>query len=296
MRHILYSMFLNDVIKSLHPKYQGIYEQHLDKTFLCANFVEIPLYYKLFTYKKNADYNLYEKLHFQKKMDVINYFVEKIQTNHYDPNIILLLYGYITHNVLDHYLETYIKNILRINNMKFNMKNYSKISSGIEAKFYEEIYKEKISKYQMPQASFDEKEFEVINEILSNIFYMRMGINVYKISYNKFMKYQKHWTKDSLGIKKTILKILDFFTKKKKYSAQSISRFKVINKKIDYLNEKKNALYLFGNYKEEKTFEELYKKAITDCYFIIHEINDVIFYQKKSKSGLETLINRFLRM
>lgn len=285
MRHILYSVFLEDCINQLDEKYQKLFTEHKDKYFLYANIIEIPAYYKLFTYQNNPDYSLYNKLHNEKHKEVINLIKSEIFENNYNTDILLLLYGYIAHIILDYYLESYIANILQINSMKNNMKNYSKISSGIEASFYQEKYDKSINNFKLNSESLylTQEVNNTINKILSEIFFSSIGIKIYQISFDKFLKYQKKWTKDPLGLKKLYLATLDLFTKRKKYSAASISKFNTINKHIDYLNKDANTWYINGNIKTEKTFNELYEKAISVCITVLNNLNEEIFYKKKQK-------------
>lgn len=293
MRHILYTMFLDDCIKKLDKKYQEVIKDEINDSFLYANIIEIPLYYKMFTYKKNPDYKLYQKLHNDKYLEVTQYLKQEIIENNYDAKTIIFLYGYITHIIFDYYLESYISNILTINKKKHTMKNYSKVSSNIENHFYFETFNKKIKTYKINQSSLklNEKTEHLINHILKDIFYSSMGISVYKISHKKFIKYQTSKF-NPLGIKKIIYGILDTFTRRKKYSSTSLIKSNKLNTKIDYLNKNKNAWYLYDTLKEDKSFEELYDKAISDSLEVINILNEEIFYMKKYKNGVSELLNK----
>ena len=144
MRHVLYSLFLEDCLEKLDTKYQNVIKDEMDDLFLYANIIEFPIYYKPFSRKNNPDYKIFEKLHTQKHLDVIEYIKTQIIEDNYNPKSLLFLYGFISHIVFDFYLESYISNILTINKIKKTTKNYSMVSANIEANFYYERTNKKI--------------------------------------------------------------------------------------------------------------------------------------------------------
>ena len=123
-----------------------------------------------------------------------------------------------------------------------------------------------------------------------------MAIKVYKISFNNFKKYSKKAKNNPLKIKSLIYKILDSFSKQKKYAISSIFKTNKIDKKIDYLNKNKAAWYLNGDIKLELSFNELYEKAMYESLNIINEINEQIFYKKKPKNIVATLLNNITKI
>ena len=123
-----------------------------------------------------------------------------------------------------------------------------------------------------------------------------MGIKVYKISFNNFKKYSKKAKNNPLKIKSLIYKILDSFSKQKKYAISSIFKTNKIDKKIDYLNKNKAAWYLNGDIKLELSFYELYEKAMYESLNIINEINEQIFYKKKPKNIVAMLLNNITKI
>ena len=71
MKQILNTIFLKDCIDSLDERYKSSINKDLTKYFSYANIFDLPLYYNLFTLKKNPDYNLYNKLHENKIIETI---------------------------------------------------------------------------------------------------------------------------------------------------------------------------------------------------------------------------------
>ena len=167
---------------------------------------------------------------------------------------------------------------------------------SLESEYYLNRFKNNIKSHiiDYKEITLEENNLNLIEEILKTVYYSSIGVEVYKISLKKFHKYTKASKVNFLGLSKPFYYILDSVTKSKKYSISSLY-IKKANKKIDYLNHNKNTCKLYNVIENYKTFDELYEKAKNDCVAIINQINDEIFYQKKTKHGLVELLNTSIK-
>ena len=122
MKHILNSMFLQETINSIDKKYKNIVTFDEEKYFMYSNLLLVPACYNLFTYKKDHDYGLVEKILYKKHYEVIDFFIKEIRENNYNSNYLLLLYSYICNICLNYQIEGYQKSKIRIKKF-YNCRN-----------------------------------------------------------------------------------------------------------------------------------------------------------------------------
>lgn len=295
MKHILKTMFLQDVINNIDEKYKTIVESNLERYFTYANIFEMTLYYNLFTYKKNPEYGLYNKINTTKHAETILFLIQLIRENNYNTNQLLTLYSYICHISLNYYIEGYqiskIKN-KKIFSQKKRMINYSRIGKYIEAQFYQDRYYTNIRDFKLDvsKLKLTDDTFEAIDELCKNIYYNSFGVKIYKKSYHKFIKYQSKNYKGLRFLHRFTAYILDLLTRSKKESAASIYNISKTPKR-DYLN-KDNILWLDGDCEMYKSFNQLYQEALTIAINLINIISSDIFYNTKSDAMIIKQINK----
>ena len=297
MKHILNQIFFTDTINQLDEKYKNIVKDYEPKYFMYANMFDATPYYKPFSFRKNADYKLYEKLHTIKHQEVIECIKDFVLENNYSMEYLLSLYSYICKIIFNYYTDSYVlAKIGKIKNCKKQMFRYSKAIKSIEAEYYYQRFNTKIKKHYIDykEINLSDENIKLLNEIFSTIYYSSIGIEVYKIGFNKFKKYTKLSKINFLGLSKPFYYTLDSLTRSKKYSISSLY-IKSSKKRKDYLNTKKATWKLYGVIEEDKSFIELYEKAKNDCVEIINAINDEIFYQKKIKFGISSLLNKYIK-
>ena len=90
MKHILNSMFLQDVITNIEDKYKDIINIDSERYFMYSNVFDLPLYYNLFSYKNKPDYGLFNKIHEAKHYEIIMFLIKEIPpVFRYDTTYIL---------------------------------------------------------------------------------------------------------------------------------------------------------------------------------------------------------------
>ena len=293
MKHILHELFLSDCIDAIQKKFQEIVKPLNEQYFSYANIFQAPLYYKLFTFSKNVDYGLYNKVLESKHYEVIECLIKAVSEEHYKPSLLLLLYSYICEVVLNYYIEDYILyqcNFKRLNTKKLKMEKYSKTIKNIEAQFYKDRFYTPISKHKvnLDQAEIDEECYKAINLFCSKVYYFSFGAEIFKKGYSNFIKYQDDKYNGIKLFNVLSTKFLDSITRSKKYSASSIFYTHTPTKK-DYLN-KQNKLWINKNTECYKSFTALYEEAIETASKLMSLASDEIFYKLPKTNEIKKVL------
>ena len=283
--HILQTIFLEDVINQLEDKYKQLIPNVKEKNYIYANIFKLPLYYKLFAFKPNPDYGLYNKFLRQNNYEIIDYSIKIIQENNYNKNQVLFLYSYICNIVFSFFIDEYInykaQSKKRITK-KAKMIRYSNTAKIIEAQFYEERFYTSVNKFRINinELKIDDEVLILLDEICGTKFLMSYGIDILEKGFENFKIYQ---TKNYNGLRiinKLIAKIGDLFSRSKKYSASSIFNITLL-KNNDYLN-KENKMWIKQNKETTQSFYELYEDTINFAVQLLTTVCEKIYYQIKN--------------
>ena len=125
-----------------------------------------------------------------------------------------------------------------------------------------------------------------MNKILKEIHYISLGMNVYEISIKNYNQIE---TKN-FSFKRLYKNIIT----KNKYSLSQKFRKAKINKNIDYLNENKSPWYFKGQTQVDYSFKELFSIAAIKTSIFLNELNNEIFYKKKTTKQLTYAIKHIL--
>ena len=283
MISILHSIFLKDVVNTIEEKYKNQLKLTNEDIFTYSNIFNMPLYYKLATFKKNPDYNLYNKLQKNKQFETTYYCIEKILENNYDPNLVLFLYSYISNIALNNMIDSYIDNFLNQKKLtkKRKMNLRSKIANILESDIYFSHYNEKIKNHKInhKEIKIDDLSIKLIDEIFIKFHYFSFGKDVFNISFNNFKKYQAKKNSWLKGIYKLSAKMKDIFTRSKKYSMYSI--YHIYKKdKTDYLNI------------NNQSFANIYQETVKNTSYLINLISEEIYYKKKNEKIIKNILNK----
>ena len=283
MISILHSIFLTDVLNTIEEKYKDQLNITKEDIFTYSNIFNMPLYYKLRTFKKNPDYNLYEKLQNNNIYETTHYCIEKTLENNYNSNLILFLYSYVCNitlnNLIDNYINTFLNQKKLTKKRKMNLR--SKIASVLQSEIYFIRYNEKINKHKINKKDIkiDDISSKLLNEIFIKFHYFSFGKDVFDISFNNFKKYQSKKNSWLKGIFKIDAKLKDFFTQSKKYSIYSIYH--------TYKNNKTNYLNL-----NNTSFIALYEESINKTAHLINLISEEIYYKKKNEKIIKNMLKK----
>lgn len=293
MQHILRTYFLIDTLNMIEEKYRDIVFSDFEKHFIYANVFETMNYYKPYSFKKYPDYKLYEKINNYKRIDVVKFLINEIYEDNYNPDLVLLVYSYITSYIYNEMIDEYIKNHYFpkiFSTKKRQMKVFSKYAKLMEAQFYYERTNQKISKHKLDinQITLKEKSSETIKKMIQNLFLFTLGSEVFEHGLNNFYKYQKQNYKGSRTFGLLTARICESFTRSKKYSMTTVYNTNKTIKK-DYLNKEKLP---WDNKEENLSFYELYDAKLKEAAKILNLLSEKIYYKKKNGKEIEKLMNK----
>lgn len=247
----------------------------------------------------------YQKLgHYAHTHKVWKYFknlVEYIKENKlYDDENLGYLYGSLTHYALDstahpyiHYISGRYSKAYKKETRKY-LGNHAKNEIMIDSIYYykdhnDKYYKFKTAKELIPVIKFPEGLKNTISHTFKETFDVDNIGDIFNKSYNQSHYVYKFLMYDRTSIKKTLYKIVDFFSPTKNFKANCYSHH--INKP-DYTvmnNEKNTWLHPITGEEHNESFEELYKIAQDKVIKYISKCNDY-FDDKCSIKDLEKTI------
>lgn len=231
------------------------------------------------------------KLQFVAHTEKTNLFFENtikyIKENRYynNPDILVFLYGFICHFVLDSRTHPFIvyKTGYFIKEDDKTYK-YNGLHHNMEA--YLDNYmleKHHTSKINFKKFCFSLEPFtEELNEVISYAFKKTYKVdNMDKIYHNSLKQMNFFLTTfrlDSHKYKSYIYRFIDKFTSRKAFKLESVS-YNIRNKNIDYLNNnhKEWNYPVDRTIKSHKSFDELYQDSLIEAKNLIEKVNDYFF-------------------
>lgn len=264
-----------------------------------------PLYfYNLANIKKGKFVrdNYPEMIHTKNTQNFFISIIKYIKNNKLENNseIMSLLYGFISHYVLDSTLHPFIiyktglfkskePSTYKYNGIHNDMEVY------IDAYLIYQRLKVLPKDFKMYDFIFDiDKYTNDTRTLLDNIFEDVYGIANFSKIYFKSIKQMrgifKRFRYDKFGIKKGFYKCLDTFLPKGQLKKEMLSYHVNQKQKIHYLNLERNEWCHPCNQCEihNYSFIELYRIALDKALYIIENVNKYL-YQNKGKNKLKEL-------
>ncbi len=249
-------IFTTDVLSNLDTKYTNGISLDYSKLFIYANLIDLPYLYTTGNSFKTNSFDLYNKIHFTRRGDLLKNIITYIKTNDYNKNNILLLYAIICNLTLNDITKEY-----------FNTLNKEILTRDIDYLFGKrnnyDLSKTKLTKLFQKAFVLDFHDYDLIGHMLNKTYYFPKGETYFTILIKKYKKILR-----SSKIKKIHYKLKDFFTKKKnmKYSYYIYNKKTCIND--TYLEEEIN----------DQSFSSLYAKALKEALYVINITNNYLFY------------------
>lgn len=178
-----------------------------------------------------------------------------------NKNLEILMYGYIAHHILDHYVHPYINKISN-NFKKLNHETLESIIDYILLNPYN---------YKFPKYKLNKDVKEELNKIFFETYNIKNIGTFLNNGINNLTRFIKVYRLDKFGIKKQTYKLIDGFLKNNKQKYEFLA-FRYNEEEIDFV--KKNNL---------KEFNKLYKQALEESIKIIKEIRKNINNKKITK-------------
>lgn len=247
--------------------------------------------YNLFPGKKIR--NLSSTFHNNKTDDFFSNLITYMKKNEYykDPKTLSFLYGLISHFSLDSTTHPFVfyktgvydnknKETVKYNGMHTYMENY------IDNYFL--TTRNKSKDINISNFCFDLTKFsKELNDSIDYSFQITFNIDNMSKKYYISLKQMKNFITlfrfDKYGIKKLGYTFIDKIKPKNTFQFKSISYDLDDYENYDFLNINKSTWYfpVDKNIYSNKNFLELYDDALTKATFIINEINDYFFKDKK---------------
>ena len=253
-----------------------------------------PLYYNV-SKKVREEYKYYaDRMHDTNTRLLFKNMVSYVK-GHLNTETYSFLVGFICHYALDVSIHPYVY---------YNTGEYRKDDpethqyKGLHLKFERSIdaviiqkdfgipsRKFKLYKEYLPKVDVPEVVCNVMEYTLKNTYGKDNGGNMYKIAIKKMHKNARNVITDRFGIKKAISKFLDLFGKNDIF-LQDLSFFNHVEKKYDFLNEKKNTWYHpVTNTPSNESVDDLFEKARVFALNLIKQVDD--YLHDKNKVNLE---------
>lgn len=287
---ITHAYFSNEVYDKIGNKFKKIVNREMLKTF--GQGPDVLFFYNIINLKKGKkirDFGKYMQKH--NTQDFFVNLISYIKDNKYEykDDIMSLLYGFISHYVLDKTVHPFVIHKAGVYKRK-NKDTYKYNSLHGEMETYIDYYL--ISKNE----NVDPKEFKTYNFCfnIGNFSYeLNKTINytfkkTYEIEnmakiYNKSIKQMKIFYKifryDPIGVKRGIYSFLDmifprFFLKKEplSYNMRTKNKDNYLNLNRSTWNHPKDI-----NEKYNYSFDDLYNMALKETLDIIDSVNNVIY-------------------
>ncbi|MDD4035969.1 MAG: zinc dependent phospholipase C family protein [Bacilli bacterium] len=293
---LTHTYFILDVYDELDKKSQQRLINHKEylKTFAESTNILYLYNFNNCNNKKKVK-NLIHNFHTKKTKEFFENLIKYIKSNKLEknPEIIALLYGFISHYILDITLHPYIyyksgildkkkKNTYKYNGMHEDIESYFDAymiytKEGIEPKKF------KLHQFLYNINSLSPETISMLDWVFAETY---NHPNIGRI-YGKAIKRAKRITKkfmyDPLGFKKGVYKIIDKITSKSTKKLETLSYCIHHKKKQYYLNLDKNVWHhpVDQNETYNYSFIEMYRIAILKTLDIINKVNTILYNNKE---------------
>lgn len=192
--------FKNEITKDI--KYYNMYNQGCDNLYYHYKLN----YYKIFGIKAHSN-NIDDFF-----KNIFKYINDNNLNN--NPKITNIIYGFINHYALDTIIHPYIN--YQVKNLNIP---HTKIEYMLDYYLYQKNkskWDNKIYKTLIPKLKFDKEVIKFINYIFEETYNEKNIGNIFNISHNNSYYIYRYFISDIHNIKKSLYKIIDFFSKSKK--------------------------------------------------------------------------------
>lgn len=272
-------------INKLNDRPKKIINNHLNNYKVYCQNMDILYFYHILLLRNNNIQELGHKFH---KENVFKSFELLINDNkkNQDNELFTFISGLITHYIADSTMHPYIDYLAHNVNKKLHIDKHFEIETYIDNYIIDKYINKDYQKYNNSQYVFNYTEEKIIKEELNKLFktlwnYDNIGHKYYRAlkEMHFVFRYLRH---DSYGIKKILYKTLDlnpFPIRKCQYLSYHFN----LNNNDYYLNldHKKWFNYMKSDNISTKSFIDLMDDVISKSAFIINELYNYIYQNKK---------------
>lgn len=284
---ITHAYFAEDLLKILNKNTKESIKDKKRELMMFAQSTDPLMFYLVSPISGKKIRNLQHIAHTEKTNEFFSNTIHFIKNNNYhnNPDVLVFIYGFICHFVLDSKVHPYIfyktgefikddNKTYKYNGLHHNMESY--LDNYM-------LEKHKITKINLKNFCFSLKPFtKELNEVISYSFRKTYDIDnmdkIYLSSLKQMNFFITSFRLDPHKYKSHIYKFIDKFTSPKTFKLEAIS-YNIVDKNIDYLNNKhKEWNYpIDKSIKSHKNFEELYQDSLIEAKKIIEEVNNYFF-------------------
>ena len=278
-----------DTLNKLNDKPKRIIKKNIDNYKIYCQSMDVLYFYHLLLLANNKIIDLGHRFHNEKVYEVFELLINDNKQNK-DLELFTFIAGLITHYIADSTIHPYINYI-----SKDKLNGHFETETYIDNYFIKEKMHIDYKKYNNTKFIFNYKKKEIIenelNKLYKNIFnYENIGPKYYRAL--KEMKFVYNYIRhDKYGIKKKVYQFIDLNPFKSIPRVKYLSYHFNLNNDIFYLNLNHKKWHNVDNPKNisNKSFLDLYNDVINEASYIINELYEYIFTDKKV--NLKNLIN-----
>lgn len=271
-----------DTINKLNNKPKKIINNRVDNFKVYCQNMDVLYFYHIYLLVGNKVDKLGHQFHRDKVFDSFKLLIEDNKKNK-DLELFTFIAGLITHYQADTIIHPYVNSFSNINNKTKVFDKHFEVETYLDSYFVKKRLTDNYKKYNVTKFIFSYSKEDIIKKELDKLFkelfnYPNMGKKYYralaemKFTYN-YVRYDKY------GIKKQLYKIIDlnpFNLPKTKYLSY---HFDLDNDEY-YLNLS-NKKWMNNNMPSTKSLLDLYDEVINKASYIINELYEYIFENKK---------------
>ena len=284
---ITHAYFAEDVLNILDNSTKKRIDKNKKELMMFSQSTDPLMFYILTTTNGKNIRNLQHITHSEKTNEFFTNTIDFIKNNKYyeKPDILVFLYGFICHFVLDSTVHPYIfyktgefikeeNKTYKYNGLHHNMESY--LDNYM-------LKKHDITKINLKKFCFSLKPFtNELKKLISYSFKKTYNVEnmgqIYLNSLKQMTFFITMFRLDPYKYKSYIYRFIDKFTPPKAFKFEAIS-YNIVDKKIDYLNtnHKEWNYPIDKNIKSHKSFEELYQDSLIEAKNIIEKVNNYFF-------------------
>ena len=289
---ITHAYFGNDLYNKLPNDIKNKLKDKKECLMMFSQSMDALMFYNIYTPFKGKDIrNLSSIFHNSKTNNFFSNLIHYMKKNKYynDSHTLAFLYGLIAHFCLDSTLHPYIfYKTGAFNKKDKNTYKYNGYHTYMETYIDNYYIKTRNNKNINIKNIFDLTPFtkELTNSIdysFEKTYKIKNTSKIYYTSLKQMKTFLILFRQDKFGIKKIFYKFIDLITPKNSFSFKSLSYKLDDYEKYDFLN-KNNKIWYYPvdkNISSTKNFEQLYNEALEDALYIIKEINQYFYNDKK---------------
>lgn len=248
-----------------------------------------PLYYNFFS-DEHTEYRKYADLMHNSKTDLlfknmITYVKNNLTTESYS-----FLVGFICHYALDVKIHPYVYHNVGVYNKDIEETHqyrglHLKFERSMDAVLIEDDYKFKAHKLNLLKKHLPLRHptfsvMQIMDYTLKETYQKDHGGVMYLVGTVEMRKIMKRFVRDVSGIKKLILKLVDFYNQKHDLYFQDMSMYNHIED-YDFLNKKRNTWnHPVTNEEYNYSVMDLHDQAVIFAHELIEKVRQYIFEDK----------------